>query len=208
MTLAVERPNAPQALRFEAFVSLYGEDDRYELIDGDVFDLEPTGPHEEVAAFIDRKLNVQIDSLGLPYFLPQRCLIKPLGDWTGLRPDLVVLDKAQLVHEPLWSKEPIITLGSSVKLVVEVVSSNWQNDYARKVEEYALLGIPEFWIVDDAALGGIEFIGRPKQPTLTICILGEDGYYNKQRFRGSNAIASEAFLSLSLTAVQILSAGQ
>jgi Uma2 family endonuclease len=208
MTVAVERPNPQQALRFEEFMSQYGEDDRYELIDGEVFDLEPTGSHEEVAAFIDRKLNVQIDNLGLPYFLPQRCLIKPLGDWTGLRPDLVVLDKAQLVHEPLWSREPIITLGSSVKLVVEVVSNNWQNDYARKVEEYALLGIPEFWIADYAALGGIEFIGRPKQPTLTICILGNDGYYNKRRFQSNEAIASETFPHLSLTAAQILSAGQ
>jgi Uma2 family endonuclease len=99
-------------------------------------------------------------------------------------------------------------LGSSVKLVVEVVSSNWQNDYARKVEEYALLGIPEFWIADHAALGGIEFIGRPKQPTLTICILGNDGYYNKRRFQGNEAIASETFPHLSLTAAQILSAGQ
>jgi Uma2 family endonuclease len=208
MTVAVERPNAPQTLRFEEFMSQYGEDDRYELVDGEVFDLEPTGAHEEVAAFIDRKLNVQIDNLGLPYFLPQRCLIEPLGDWTGLRPDLVVLDKAQLIHEPLWAREPIITLGSSVKLVVEVVSSNWQNDYARKVEEYALSGIPEFWIADYAALGGIEFIGRPKQPTLTICILDKDGYYNKRRFQGSDAIASETFPGLNLTAAQILTAGQ
>jgi Uma2 family endonuclease len=212
MTVAVDRPNPQQALRFDEFLARYGEDDRYELIDSEVFDLEPTGPHEEVAAFIDRKLNVQIDTLGLPYFLPQRCLIKPLGDWTGLRPDLVVLDKAQLVHEPLWAREPIITLvitlGSSVKLIVEVVSGNWQNDYARKVEEYALLGIPEFWIADYAALGGIEFIGRPKQPTLTICILGKDGYYNKRRFQRDEAIASEAFPNLNLTAGQILSAGQ
>jgi Uma2 family endonuclease len=208
MTIAIERPTPQYALRFEEFLSQYGEDDRYELIDGELFDLEPTGTHEEKAAFIDRKLNVQIDQLELPYFLPQRCLIKPLDDWTGLRPDLVVLDKTQLVQEPLWLKEPIITLGSSVKLVVEVVSSDWQNDYARKVEEYALLGIPEFWIVDYAALGGIEFIGRPKQPTLTICLLGKEGYYNKQRLQGGDAITSAAFSNLSLTAMQILSAGQ
>jgi Uma2 family endonuclease len=67
MPIAIERLNPKQTFRFEAFFSQYGEDDRYELIDGEVFDLEPTGPHEEVAAFIDRKLNVQIDQLGLPY---------------------------------------------------------------------------------------------------------------------------------------------
>jgi hypothetical protein len=40
-------------------------------------DLEPTGEHEEVAAFVSRKVNVQIDNLDQPYFIPQRCLIKP-----------------------------------------------------------------------------------------------------------------------------------
>jgi Uma2 family endonuclease len=92
--------------------------------------------------------------------------------------------------------------------VVEVVSSNWQNDYARKVDEYAILGIPEYWIVDYAALGGLEFIGRPKQATLTICTLGNDGYYHKQRLRGTDKIVSRIFPSLTLTASQVLSAGQ
>jgi Uma2 family endonuclease len=208
MTVAIERPKQQKPITFEEFLTQYGEDDRYELIDGEVFDLEPTGPHEEVVAFIDRKLNVQIDTLDLPYFLPQCCLINPLGDWTGLRPDLVVLDRELLSSEPLWAREAIITLGKSVKLVVEVVSSNWQNDYARKVEEYALLGIPEYWIADYAALGGLEFIGRPKQPTLTICTLGEDSYYNKRRFQGSDAIISSIFPNLTLTAGQTLSAGK
>jgi Uma2 family endonuclease len=208
MSIAIERPIQLKPITFEEFLVQYSDDDRSELIDGEIFDLEPTGPHEEVAAFIDRKLNVQIDNLELPYFLPQRCLIKPLGDWTGLRPDLVVLDRNQLTSEPLWSREPIITLGSSVKLVVEVVSGNWQNDYARKVDEYAILGISEYWIVDYAALGGLEFIGRPKQPTITICILGDDGYYEKQRLRGNDAIVSRIFPNLNLTAVQVLNAAK
>jgi Uma2 family endonuclease len=208
MSIVIARPTQLKPITFEEFLVQYSDDDRYELIDGEIFDLEPTGPHEEVAAFIDRKLNVQIDNLELPYFLPQRCLIKPLGDWTGLRPDLVVLDRNQLTFEPLWYREPIITLGSSVKLVVEVVSSNWQNEYARKVDEYAILGISEYWIVDYAALGGLEFIGRPKQPTITICILGDDGYYEKQQLRGNDAIVSRIFPSLNLTAVQVLNAAK
>jgi Uma2 family endonuclease len=208
MSIAIERPTQLKPITFEEFLVQYSDDDRYELIDGEIFDLEPTGPHEEVAAFIDRKLNVQIDNLELPHFLPQRCLIKPLGDWTGLRPDLVVLDRNQLTFEPLWPREPIITLGSSVKLVVQVVSSNWQNDYARKVDEYAILGISEYWIVDYAALGGLEFIGRPKQPTITICILGDDGYYKKQWLRGNDAIIPRIFPNLDLTAVQVLNAAK
>jgi Uma2 family endonuclease len=103
MTLATDRLIQPQPLTFEAFLNDYGDDDRYELIDGEVFDLEPTGEHEEVAALISRKLNVQIDTLNLPYFVPQRCLLKPSGDWIGFRPDVIVLDRSQLVNEPRWA---------------------------------------------------------------------------------------------------------
>jgi Uma2 family endonuclease len=194
-------------LSFDEFLRQYGDDDRYELIDGEVFDLEPTGAHEEVAAFISRKLNVQIDQLELPYFIPQRCLIKPLGNWTAFRPDLVVLDRTNLENEPLWNQEPTVTLGSSIKFVAEVVSSNWQNDYARKVEDYAILGIPEYWIADYAALGGVQFIETPKQPTLSVCEL-VDGRYQIRQFRGSQPVISLTFPQLRLTAEQILNAGR
>jgi Uma2 family endonuclease len=133
---------------FEEFYEQYKDDNRYELIDGEVFDLEPTGSHEEVVAFLDRKLNVQIDSLDLPYLVLQRGIIKMLSGSTSFRPDIMVVDSSTLDQEPLWSRESIITLGSSIKFVAEVVSGNWQNDYARKVEDYSILGIPEYWIVD------------------------------------------------------------
>ena len=42
----------------------------------------------------------------------------------------------------------MICNGSTIKVVAEVVSTNWQDDYARIVEEYAILNIPEYWIVD------------------------------------------------------------
>jgi Uma2 family endonuclease len=195
-------------LTFDEFFALYSDDNRYELIDGEVFDLEPTGSHEEIAAFIDRKLSVQIDGLALPYLVLQRGIIKTLGGWTSFRPDIMVLDRSTLSQEPLWAKESIITLGSSIKFVAEVVSGNWQNDYARKVEDYSLLGIPEYWIVDHEALGGVDFIGRPKQPTLTVCILGSDGCYEKFCLRGDDQITSPTFPELKLTADQVLGASQ
>jgi Uma2 family endonuclease len=141
----------------------------------------------------------------LPYLIPQRCLIKPLGDFTGFRPDVIVLDQTQLIHELLWQREPVVTLGNTVKFVAEVVSSNWQNDYARKVEDYAILGIPEFWIADYAALGGERFIGKPKQPTLTLCTL-VNGRYEEVQLRGHDRINSPTFPALNLTAKQVLQA--
>jgi Uma2 family endonuclease len=196
-----------KSLTFEEFLSQYGNDNRYELIDGELFDLEPTSPHEAVVAFIDRKLNVQIDQLNLPYFILQRGIVKPLGQGTGFRPDIMVLDQRSMSNEPLWASESIITLGTSIQLVAEVVSSNWQNDYARKVEDYALLGIPEYWIADYAAIGGEEFIGRPKQPTLTVCVLNKEGRYDKQLLRGNQPIVSPTFPELQLTPEQVLQAG-
>ena len=52
MAIAIDQPIYEKPLSVEAFLARYGDDNRYELIDGEVFDLEPTGPHEEVSAFI------------------------------------------------------------------------------------------------------------------------------------------------------------
>ena len=189
-------------LNFDEFLASYGDDARYELIDGELIEMEPTGPHEQVSAFLGRKFNVEIDKQNLPYFIPPRCLIRLLATATAFRPDLIIIDQTQLINEPLWQGEPVITSGQSIRLVAEVVSSNWQNDYARKLEDYALLGVPEYWIVDYLGLGGREYIGKPKQPTITICTLQGDEY-EKQLFQRNEQLISPLFPSLQLTAAQV-----
>lgn len=119
----------------------------------------------------------------------------------------MVIDPDELVNEPLWSEQSILTLGPSIKFIAEVVSSNWQNDYARKVEDYAVLEIPEYWIADYAGLGGTRYIGKPKQPTLSICTR-HNGEYEMQQFRGEQNIRSPTFPDLNLTAEQVLRAGR
>jgi Uma2 family endonuclease len=179
-----------QLFTFEAFLAQYQDNPRYELCDGELIDMDPTGPHETVGGKLATQIGIAIVNAKLPWFIPRTCLIRPFSDViTARRPDVVVLDETVLFNEPLWEKEPVITLGKSVKLVVEVVSTNWETDYARKIEEYALLGIPEYWIVDYRGLGGIAFIGRPKQPTLTVCqLVGDD--YHQQQYRLGDAIGS------------------
>ena len=207
MTIAINQPIEQKQLSFDEFLARYGGDNRYELIDGEVFDLEPTGLHEEVAAFITTKVCVEIDKIDLPWFVLQRGLLRPSHlSMTAFRPDVAVVDRDELSKELLWSNQSILTLGSSIKFVAEVVSSNWQNDYARKVEDYAVLGIPEYWIADYAGLGGTRHIGKPKQPTLSICTL-VDGEYEIQQFRGNQTITSTIFPGLKLTAEQVLRAG-
>ena len=207
MSIATDRPIQQKPLSFNEFLTRYASDNRYELIDGEVFDLEPTGLHEEVAALITTKVCVQIDGMGLPWFGFQRGLLRPSNSSiTAFRPDVVVVERDELNKELLWADQSLLTLGSSIKFVAEVVSSNWQNDYARKVEDYAALGIPEYWIADYAGLGGTRHIGKPKQPTLSICTL-VGGEYEIQQLRANQTIVSQTFPGLKLTAQQVLRTG-
>ncbi|WP_341737891.1 Uma2 family endonuclease [Microcoleus sp. CAWBG640] len=191
-------------LTFETFLDRYSDNFRYELADGELVEMEPTGPHETVGGKLATQIGIVIAAEKLPWFIPRTCLIRPFSDAaTARRPDIVVLDETALVSEPLWEREPVITLGRSIKLVVEVVSTNWETDYARKVEEYALLGIPEYWIVDYRGLGGVAFIGKPKQPTITVCQLIDQDYI-QQQFRLGELVISPLLKSLELRLDDVL----
>ncbi|MDY6785330.1 MAG: Uma2 family endonuclease [Cyanobacteriota bacterium] len=193
-------------LNADEFIARDSEFERYEIIDGELVDLEPTGLHEQVIDFLARKIHVEIDRLNLPYTIPHRCLIR-LSDTTAFRPDLIVLDRTRLIDEPLWQYQPVITSSAAIKLIAEVVSTNWQNDYARKVEDYALFGVPEYWIVDYLGIGGREYIGKPKQPTFTLCQLVDD-VYEKHLFRQNEVLVSSIFPELQLQTEAIFAAGQ
>ena len=193
-----------QTLTVAQFIAQYGDDSRYELADGELIDMEPTGPHETVGGKLATRIGMAITQATYPWFIPRTCLIQPFADVaTARRPDIIVLDETLLDNEPLWQRQPVITSGRSIKLLVEVVSTNWETDYARKLEEYALLGIPEYWIVDYRGLGGIAFIGKPKQPTFTLCQLDRDEY-RQQQYRLGEAIASGLLPNLQLRLDDIL----
>ncbi|MEL6880935.1 MAG: Uma2 family endonuclease, partial [Cyanobacteria bacterium J06607_10] len=102
--------------------------------------------------------------------------------------------------------------GEPIRLIVEVVSTNWQDDYLIKLAEYEKLGVPEYWISDYRGLGGIRFIGSPKAPTIWIYELSKQGetleYQEGKAFREKAALVSSVFPDLSLTVKQIIDAGQ
>jgi Uma2 family endonuclease len=193
-----------QALTVDRFIAQHGDDSRYELADGELIDMEPTGPHETVSGKLATQIGIAITNANYPWFIPRTCLIQPFAEVaTARRPDVVVLDETFLANEPRWQQEPVITLGRSIKLVVEVVNTNWETDYARKVEEYALFGIPEYWIVDYRGLGGTRFIGKPKQPTFTVCQL-EAEEYRQQQYRLGETISSGVLPNLQLRLEDVL----
>jgi Uma2 family endonuclease len=198
----------PQQFTFDEFIQQLPEHAqyRYELHRGVVVKMpKPRGKHSEVAGFLNGMLFTEIERLQLPCFLPREFIVRSLGGESGYEPDVIVLNRATLSNELRWERESVIMLGQSVKLVVEVVSNNWQDDYLHKLADYQALGIPEYWIVDYAALGGRIYIGSPKRPTVSVYSLTPDGEYDLQLFQAGQ-ISSQVFPELTLTTEQIFSA--
>ena len=185
-------------MSFEEFIAWYPEDGkRYELHRGVVREMMPTGTHEDTSGFFVADLNFEIRRCNLPLSIPRSCLLKPEMAETGFIPDVVVLDRRELVNEPLWQKSSVIQNCKTVPLVIEVVSTNWSDDYAIKLAAYEAMGIAEYWIVDYRALGAVRHIGKPKQPTVTVCKLIE-GEYQLFLYTSGKRIESDIFPELNL----------
>ncbi|BAZ83446.1 hypothetical protein NIES73_47330 [Sphaerospermopsis kisseleviana NIES-73] len=89
-------------LTFEDFLDKYSDNPRYELADGELIDMEPTGLHETVSGKLATKIGIAITNAQLPWFIPRTCLIRPFADAiTARRPDIVVLDETVLFNEPV-----------------------------------------------------------------------------------------------------------
>jgi Uma2 family endonuclease len=190
---------------FDEFISWYPENPQrhYELHDGVIVEMvPPKGDHEEIVGFLALEISAEIKRLKLPYLIPKTAFIKPLEADSAYSPDVLILNRPNLVNEPLWKKESTVSYAESIPLVIEVVSSNWRDDYLKKAADYEAVGIAEYWIVDYAALGGRRFIGNPKQPTISVYLLVE-GEYQVRQFLQGDVIESPTFPELNLTAEQI-----
>ncbi len=181
-------------MSFDEFIAWYPENSekRYELRRGVVVEMpKPRGKHSRLAGDLAYALGTSLRQGNQPYFIPKECIVKVAND-TGYEPDIIVLDEIALADEPRWERESIVTSSQSIKLVVEVVSTNWSDDYLVKLADYEALGIQEYWIVDYLGIGGRRYIGSPKQPTFTVCTL-VDGEYEMRRFRENEPIISPTF---------------
>lgn len=198
----------PKLVTFDEFIDWYPEhsESHYELHDGVIVEMpKPTGEHSDIGGFLISELNFEIRQQRRPYSIPRECIIKPDLSESGYEPDVVILDRPVLASEPRWAKESVITIGASIKLVIEIVSTNWRDDYLKKLADYEAMGIAEYWIVDYLGLGGKRYIGSPKQPTLSVCELIE-GEYQINQFRGNDLIQSPAFSQLELSVASVFQA--
>ncbi len=193
---------ATKTTTFDEFIAWLPErsECRYELHDGEIIEMpKARGQHSRISGFIIAELNIEIRKSKLPYFIPSESIVKSIDNKSGYEPDAIVLNEQAIDDEPRWEKESILTAGNTIPLIVEVVSTNWQDDYWTKFSAYQELGIAEYWIVDYLGLGGRRFIGNPKQPTISICQL-VDGEYDVRLFRDLEVLQSSVFPELKLTA--------
>jgi Uma2 family endonuclease len=194
-------------LTFEEFLNWDdGSGRSFELVNGVAMPLsEPTAKHEDVVDGLCRRLIDHCQSFNLPYVPRQSKQVRlnpaPGENESSRKADIVVFAKEE------WDRMRQSSASAAAyippPLVIEVVSTNWRDDYRIKLNEYETLGVLEYWIVDYAGLGGVQYIGSPKQPTVTINHL-IDGEYQAQRYQGETAISSPTFPQLELTTDQII----
>lgn len=207
-------------LTFKEFLDWKPEGKQYELHEGIIIAMQrtaqapeydsgvaslPTGKHEEITGFLTTELAVEYKRLKLPYFIPKTALVKIKNRQTAYSPDILILNRAALKNETLWKKYSTVQEAASIPLIIEVVSTNWRDDYLTKLRDYEEIGIQEYWVIDYLALGGRRYIGNPKQPTISIYQL-VDGEYQLNQFRENDKICSTVFPNLNLTASSIFQA--
>jgi len=196
-----------QPLTFAEFLAWDDGSGRdFELWDGMPVPLsEPNANHEDLIQRLCTYLESHCQAHDLPYVCRQSKQIRlrtaPGEREKSRKADIVIFAKDE------WQEMKTSSRSAAAYVpppgVIEVVSQNWKDDYLTKVAEYEDLGILEYMIIDYAALGGIRFIGSPKQPTITIYQLEQGEYLPAKVFRGEEPIESILFPNISLTAAQI-----
>jgi Uma2 family endonuclease len=193
-----------QTLSFEQFIKqLPDEEGRYELVNGEIVRILPIRLHETLAEFLSDTFKDEAKRAKLNYWISGRIVVRTFtanGKEQGRHPDVSVVDKT------IWDANPFAysALTEPLQLAVEIVSTNWEDDYIDKLEEYQRLGIPEYWIVDYLALGSRTYLGNPKVPTVFVFLLDENGVYQMTSYRGTERIISRIFPELTLTGEEIL----
>ena len=120
--------------------------------------------------------------------------VPPIGDrCVNRKPDLMVV---QPEHLEIARQAILIDMPPPL-FVAEVVSpggensDSYQRDYVWKRQQYELLGIPEYWIID------------PHRETVTVLALVE-GKYEGLVYSGSQQIVSSVFPSLKVLVQKLL----
>ncbi len=122
-----------------AAAGILGEDDRVELIEGEIIDMAPIGSHH-AGTITDLNARLQRALAGMALVSVQSPVI--LSDRSEPEPDLAVLKRRADCYRS-GHPEP-----ADVFLLIEVAETSLAYDREVKLPLYAAHGIPETWIVD------------------------------------------------------------
>lgn len=190
---------------FEDYLRQYPQGEgKFELIDGEFVKLEAIRAHKNVARFLVKMFDRESERLALDYVIDKDIIIRTLtheGKERGRIPDVTV------VKGSIWNTN-VTAYGAILdppELAVEVVSTNWEDDYIDKRDEYGRLGIKEYWIVDYLAIASRAYLGNPKVPTVFVDNL-VNGKYEIKSFQDNDRIMSAIFPELAITVSQVLDA--
>lgn len=129
--------------RWSDFVAL-PEDDRRELVDGRLVEVEmPTKWHERMCAKLMLWLGAWAEKQGGLHVLGSGYRLR-ISESRGAVPDV------QLLTDEVYENADVNGLEEGhPELVIEVVSpSSRTHDGLRKLDWYAQLGVPEYWLVN------------------------------------------------------------
>jgi len=160
-----------------------------EFCDGRIEVLEtPTALHQLITAFLYRALFGFVDPRSLGVVLPAAYPVR-LRAGKYREPDVLFISSA---HAARLRNE----YAEGADLVMEVVSSDRQRDLVRKRREYALAGIPEYWIVD------------PERETITVLALDGDRYAEHGVFTRGDTAASKLLPGFGVSVDETFEAGK
>jgi Uma2 family endonuclease len=188
-------PTSAKTLTFGEYRFYQGEPDvRYELFRGQLIPMAtPTGLHIRICNFLVYQFQRYFATANLSLVATTSIGVRTEEDSSRI-PDVVVCTQSLWEQVCARPGAGVLDFNEAPLLVVEVASDNWREDYIRKRAEYALIDIPEYWIVD------------PKKERVWILTNpeSEDGY-DRTEFRQSQNIISVQFSELVLSVEQILS---
>ena len=132
----------------------------YELVNGEIVKVEATRAHKNVARFLVKSFDRENERLELDYIVDKDIVFRTVtdsGQEQGRNPDVGV------VKASVWNSNALGygALIEPIQLAVEVTSTNWEDDYVDKLDEYQRLGITEYWIVDYLAIASRAYLGNP-----------------------------------------------
>jgi len=137
-----------------AEAGILSEDDKVELINGEIINMSPIGSkHAAIVSLLSSSLHKQLEESFLIWI--QNPIV--LNDTSEPEPDLVVLSKREDHYLESHPK------ANDVLLVIEVASSSLLYDKEIKSSLYAQSGIPEYWIVNIESDQIIQMSGAGKQ---------------------------------------------